>query len=306
MVKFLDEQIFAEVEMWRSIPMPTPDQKRPCLVVPKEKAEHKLQIQIERGRLILSSLKSARTGSDLSLENRFKKREEDQKKWAKYAIDLLKSLFSDDSPAKEFGDHWIHYSLHGDQIDELASWMNDRIGRLESIRERLPLFKEASQETAILLPANDGAAESKDVFIVHGHDAAAKFEVARFLEKLGLNPIILHELADGGRTIIEKFEANANVGFAVILLTPDDVGHPKDNASKITPRARQNVILELGFFLGKLGRHRVCALKKGDIELPTDYSGVLFKPLDEQGAWKLELAKEIKRAGMEVDLNKSI
>ncbi len=88
-------------------------------------------------------------------------------------------------------------------------------------------------------------------------------------------------------------------------MTPDDIGHPKDDASKTAPRARQNVILDLGFFLGKLERHRVCALKKGDIEVPTGYSGVLYKSLDKQEAWKLELAKEIKEAGIEVDMNKA-
>ena len=89
-------------------------------------------------------------------------------------------------------------------------------------------------------------------------------------------------------------------------MTPDDIGYPQGGASSHKPRTRQNVILELGFFLGKLGRHRVCAMTKGDIELPTDYSGVLYKPLDDRGAWKIELAREIKQAGIAVDLNKAL
>ena len=144
---------------------------------------------------------------------------------------------------------------------------------------------------------------STDIFIVHGHDEAAKESVARFIEKLELNPVILHEQSNKGRTIIEKFEDHANVGFAVVLMTPDDVGALAKEKDKLKPRARQNVILELGFFLGKLGRTRVCALHK-DVEIPSDYKGVLFIPMDASNGWQLSLAKEIKAAGIKVDLNK--
>jgi predicted nucleotide-binding protein len=102
----------------------------------------------------------------------------------------------------------------------------------------------------------------KRVFIVHGHASEAKESLARFLERVGLEPIILHEQPNSGRTIIEKFEVYADVGFAVVLLTPDDVGAPKDAPTELKPRARQNVIAELGYFYGKLSRHRVCALYK--------------------------------------------
>jgi predicted nucleotide-binding protein len=140
------------------------------------------------------------------------------------------------------------------------------------------------------------------VFVVHGHDEAMKQSVARFLEKLDLKPIILHEQANKGRTIIEKFEAHSSeVGFAVVLLSPDDVGGPKDGEMK--PRARQNVVLELGYFIGKLGRGKVCALHTGDVELPSDLHGVLW--LSYEGDWRLKLAKEIKEADIDVDLNKA-
>ena len=102
---------------------------------------------------------------------------------------------------------------------------------------------------------------SRKVFIVHGHDNEAKERVARFLEKLGLEPIILHEKASSGRTIIEKFETySGDIAFAVVLLTPDDVGCAALSRENQKPRARQNVILELGYFLGRLGRVRICAL----------------------------------------------
>ncbi len=149
--------------------------------------------------------------------------------------------------------------------------------------------------------------ESREVFVVHGHDREIKEAVARFLEKLDLTPIILHEQANKGRTIIEKFEAHSDVAFAVVLLTPDDVGRAsqtKAPKAPLTPRARQNVILELGFFLGKLGRARVCALYKGNVEIPSDVDGVIYVPYDDHGAWRMALAKELKESGLAVDMNK--
>lgn len=145
-------------------------------------------------------------------------------------------------------------------------------------------------------------APSKKVFIVHGHAGEPREAVARFLEQLGLEPIILHEQANQGRTIIEKFEAHADVGFAIVLLTPDDVGGPDGREQR--PRARQNVILELGYFIGRLGRSQVCALMMGEIELPSDILGVAWTPLDTGGAWKQALAKELAAAGYEFDWNK--
>ncbi len=151
---------------------------------------------------------------------------------------------------------------------------------------------------------------SNKVFVVHGHDDATKTDVARFLEKLGLEAIILHERSDLGQTIIEKFERNADVGFAVVLLTPDDVGARKiDYASKkdeaLKDRARQNVIFELGYFMAKLGRLRVRALTKGEVDILSDIQGVIYTPIDTHGAWRFKLAKEMKDSGMDVDLTKA-
>jgi predicted nucleotide-binding protein len=146
---------------------------------------------------------------------------------------------------------------------------------------------------------------SRRVFVVHGHDEAVKQTVARTLERLDLEPIILHELPDRGRTVIEKLEAETDVAFAVVLMTADDLGGPKTTPpGSYRPRTRQNVLVELGLFLGKLGRSRVSVLFEPDVEMPSDYAGVLYTQLDAAGAWQFKLAKEIHAAGIEVDLNK--
>lgn len=145
---------------------------------------------------------------------------------------------------------------------------------------------------------------SRKVFVVHGHDHGARDAVARFLEKIELNAIILQEQPDQGLTIIEKFENYAaQVGFAVVLLTPDDLGGVVSGSAQAT-RARQNVIFELGFFVGKLGRGRACLLRKGDIEIPSDLYGVIYTDLDAAEGWKLKLVKELKAAGLSFDANK--
>ncbi|MGZ9129670.1 MAG: TIR domain-containing protein [Candidatus Binatia bacterium] len=142
------------------------------------------------------------------------------------------------------------------------------------------------------------------IFLVHGHDKGVLNEVARFLEKLNQKVVILRELPNAGRTVIEKFGDFADVGYAVVLLTPDDRGSKVSLPFKDQNlRARQNVIFELGYFIGRLGRDRVTALYLSNVEIPSDYSGVLFTEIDDRGAWRLELARELKTAGFLVDLN---
>jgi predicted nucleotide-binding protein len=147
----------------------------------------------------------------------------------------------------------------------------------------------------------------KRVFLVHGHNDALTQETARFLERFSLQVTILREEPNSGRTIIEKFLDYSAVGFAVVLLTGDDRGGVYTSPyEEQRPRARQNVILELGFFLGKLGRDRVCALYQEGVEIPSDYSGVLFVQLDSGGAWRFSLARELKAAGFNIDMNNAI
>lgn len=142
------------------------------------------------------------------------------------------------------------------------------------------------------------------VFIVHGHDEITKIQTARFIENLGLEAIILQEQPSSGKTIIEKIEEYTNVGYGIVLYTPCDVGATKDRKDNLNQRARQNVVLEHGFLMGKLGRQNICALVKGDIEKPSDISGIVYLPIDELGGWKYKLANEMKQSGYEIDTNK--
>ncbi|MCP1601275.1 putative nucleotide-binding protein [Aeromonas caviae] len=144
---------------------------------------------------------------------------------------------------------------------------------------------------------NNNVTQSNKIFIVHGHDEQAKIETARFIEKAGLEAIILHEQPSGSRTIIEKIESFGDVGFAVILYTPCDVGAKKSETLELAERARQNVVFEHGYFIGRLGRSRVAALVKGEIETPNDISGIVYTLIDNSGAWKMALFKELEDAG---------
>jgi predicted nucleotide-binding protein len=144
-------------------------------------------------------------------------------------------------------------------------------------------------------------AQSPQNFVVHGHDEAALQAAARFVERLGLEAIILREQPDQGRTIIEKFEdCAAEVGFAIVLLTPDDLAGPA-GAPAAGAQARQNVIFELGYFAGKLGRGRTCVLRKGQVDIPSDLYGVIYTEMDASEGWKRKLAKELRAAGLDFD-----
>lgn len=146
--------------------------------------------------------------------------------------------------------------------------------------------------------------DNTKIFIVHGQDETAKLDLARFIEKIGFEAIILHEQVSSGKTIIEKIEDFSNVGFGIVLYTPCDVGFMKGYEQNKKTRARQNVVFEHGYLMAKLGRKNVCALVKENVEIPNDISGVVYVPMDEHKAWKFVVAKELKNAGYNVDMNK--
>jgi len=167
------------------------------------------------------------------------------------------------------------------------------LGDLESVAHRLGTRGR-------LLDAQSGRTAERKVLVVHGRNHELRERVARFLMKLGLEPILLEEEAALGRTLIEKLDSQAAL-FAVVVLTGDDVGALAADADRLRPRARQNVIFELGFSVGRLGRDRVCTLYEDPVELPSDIHGVEYTPIDPAGAWRTKLARELHEAGFRFD-----
>lgn len=273
------------------------------LTIPTADARDKLAERIEKGQELLA----LQIDSQAQLEQLKK----EYSKWSAYNVELLKQMFSDESMSKEYS-FWGGFAVvggqsFGEEVEEFYSDVEEKIHRLESISERLELIPVAEDAKGLSdKPSSSPTIGTTKVFIVHGHDEAVKELTARFLQRLELKPIILHEQSSGGRTIIEKIEHYSDVGYAVVLLTPDDEGRAKSEEEVYHDRARQNVLLELGYCMGKLGRNRVCALHRGGVEIPTDYSGVLYVPFDEAGGWRLELAKELKAAGLDIDMNNAV
>jgi len=218
---------------------------------------------------------------------------DDPKKTMGLTLLLIEKLANDPSYAINFGHHFFYSGrkiiagIHALTGLLIIPFVRDYKNYVQS---------KGSTETVLKSPF------SRKIFIVHGHDDGARETVARFLERIGLEAIILHEQANQGRTIIKKVVANSDVGFAVVLLTPDDEGCIKGGTPE--PRARQNVLLELGYFIGRLGRDKVCALKRGTLEIPSDFAGVVWERMDSNGGWKQALARELEAAGHSIDWNK--
>lgn len=147
---------------------------------------------------------------------------------------------------------------------------------------------------------------SNRIFLVHGHDREMLASVRGVLAELDFKPIVLHDQPDQSRAVMEKFEDYSDVGFAVILMSPDDQGRDRDGSSGLKFRARQNVVFELGYFVGRLGRHRTLVIyrKVDNFDMPSDYQGILYKPFDDLGNWQFELVKELQAAGYSADANK--
>ena len=186
---------------------------------------------------------------------------------------------------------------------------------LKGMRSAPLLKKVSAQEIADTIKGLTGISTSPfdthftratDIFIVHGRDELAKKSVSEFIKGLGLKPIVLSDQIIAGKTIIEGIEHYTNASFVVVLLTPDDIGYLRKNPKAARPRARQNVILELGFCIGKLGRPRVCALFKEGVDLPSDIHGMRYISMDSMGTWKkflgLEIKEALKNLGLDVDL----
>lgn len=198
----------------------------------------------------------------------------------------------------------------GGQDHTPETWRDGRAemaALIDSIEHHLSLLDVSSEPTVAV--AREVPTTSK-VFIVHGHDKMMLNAIESFVNRIGLDAVVLAEEANRGRTLIEKFEEHGDVSFAVVLLSPDDVGrsasaHP--DADKLRPR--QNVVLELGYFIGRLGRDRVAAMvdagKDAVVEYPSDIRGIAHIEFDvSNGNWKTELAREFRAAGLTIRENR--
>ena len=225
--------------------------------------------------------------------------------WKTRVLNLAKSVGSDESPAVQLATTGLGIRTKGNYLAEFER-------ALSSLMMALDLLLAATKDDAFgeLRQAAARSATptiSNKVFVVHGHDGALKTDVERFLHQIGLEPVVLHRQPDQGQTIIEKFEQHSDVGYAIVLLTPDEHAYTADQQARpdeqraTESRARPNVIVEFGYFVGRLGRHRVCCLYKGDVVLPSDLNGLLYKKVDDSlDSQAYALIRELKSAGYEL------
>ena len=145
---------------------------------------------------------------------------------------------------------------------------------------------------------------NRKIFVVYGHDDIARTQLEALLRRWDLEPIILDQIASGGQTIIEKLEEySKEVGYAIVLATPDDEGKAKSE-DIYKSRVRQNVVLELGMFLAKLGREKVAILLKEDTEFerPSDIHGLIYIPFDKKvDEVAINLIRELSKQGYIID-----
>lgn len=279
---------------------PPDDQSEPDLLVPRAQFEESLSDRMSLGQEL--------NDRDIRSDEELKAAMQAYYSWDEFNVTLLRRSFSTSKVADSYSGSPIRFGFGGGpdplpvRVKEFHDDVEMKLRRLTSLKEQLLLYGDGPAPVRSAVQSSEAAGTG--VFVVHGHHEALKQQVARTVERLnGAAPIILHEQPDGGRTIIEKFETYAGyVGFAIVLLTADDRGG-STSADELQLRARQNVVFELGYFIGRLGRSRVTVLYESGVELPSDVSGLLYTPADEEGARQLKLAREMKAAGIPVDLN---
>jgi predicted nucleotide-binding protein len=274
----------------------------------RDEAKSRLQDRIEKGRELKST--------PIRSPQEFEALQNNLDKWNAFNVELLKRLFTNDELASEYS-FWsgvgvmsMYESSLAEKIADTYKEIDEKIHRLDSIIERLELIPLAAAHRVDAASAPNRSAlppRGKKVFVVHGRDEVAKTGLEVFLHEIGLEPIVLHRQADEGLTVIEKFEKHSDVGYAFILLTPDEIAYLSTEESKPDTerskefRARPNVIFEFGYFVGKLGRSRVCCLYTGNVALPSDVTGMIYKRYEksiEEVAYSI--TKDLKAAGYTV------
>jgi predicted nucleotide-binding protein len=269
------------------------------LKISKEEAALRLKERIEKGKELLN----IKITNELHLDEAKK----EYRKWNDYNFEYLRRIFSTDEEATKYN-RPLHYAFAldsnlGRDIRDFFDDIKEKIHRIDSLVERIDLIpleiiSEASYQNITPI--------TKKIFIVHGRDEVSKTNLEILLTEMGLEPIVLHRQADEGQTVIEKFEKYGNdVAYAFILLTPDEIAYLSnedllpDNERKKEKRARPNVIFEFGYFVGKLTRNRVCCLYTGDVEIPSDLKGLVYKRYHnsvEEVAYSIQ--KDLKAVGI--------
>jgi hypothetical protein len=215
--------------------------------MPWQEAHQVLLDRIELGEGLLTSFQPTPTDETKAAA----------KRWNDYNYQLLLRIFDTKEIPRKYGKSLQSYYVPGGGPELGRRLLHEAIAHkiddLKSVKDQLALFAEATPlMQARVHPGRPIEIDNGKVFLVHGHDEGAKHEAVRFIEKLNLMVVVLQEQPNLGKTLIEKIEANADVSYAVILVTPDDVGGAR--GTDLSGRARENVILEVGIFLGKLGR----------------------------------------------------
>ncbi|KHA71243.1 nucleic acid-binding protein [Pseudomonas chlororaphis] len=271
----------------------------------RDETKSRLGERIEKGLELKQRKVDTRDAYELLLK--------DYQKWDAFNNELMKQLFNTDELAQEYsyssiGVIALYEPTLGEKISDAFKRIDNKIHRIDSILERIELIPLNETKIPNSIPSPDSISEkqprTKKVFVVHGRDEIAKTSLEVFLHEIGLEPIVLHRQADEGMTIIEKFEKHSDVGYVFILLTPDEIAYL--TAEEIKPdlerkkefRARPNVIFEFGYFVGKFGRSRVCCLYTGNVSLPSDVNGIIYKSFEksiEEVAYSI--IKDLKASG---------
>ncbi len=283
------------------------------LQVSRKDAEEKIDARIAKGEELRGEQIQNAPGLEDARQRYYQ--------WDDYNRTLLDTLFTGRTFQNEYssplhivfgGSGGLHYDINEHKDD-----IRRKMGRLQSIRDRVELLKEPVQvmpshsstlETNFSSPnplrdrLSDVRGDKDKVFVVFGHNEMARLKLENFLHRSGIDPIVINQQPKAGRTIIEQIEHHSNVRFAVVLLTDDDLGAAKEDVktvSDLKPRARQNALVELGYFMGRIGRDKTVALVSPGIEKPSDYDGVLYISLESD--WENELKRELRAAELQVN-----
>lgn len=229
---------------------------------------------------------------------------------AKVDAILTATLGKDSETLRKFREVSYHIGIYSGAVGEAerdARYFAEGLARATGLIDAAIFELELKAETKKRHAVADRAAPTGPIFVVHGRDDAHKYQLLRLLDRTAIETeaIVLHEQPSGGATILEKFERHAQTAScAIVLLTGDDEGRLRGPDAPLSPRGRQNVILELGVFIGSLGRAHVVVLKDPDVEVPSDLDGLVYIPLDSAGAWRHSLLKELAAIGIKLDFTR--